>query len=90
MQAALIALLYNVQFHAQASEVTIHADLTGDIWEVTVTDDGVGFDPDNARLGFGLRVQVIDSLERNDIAVRLESRKGEGTCVTMTGRSAAG
>ena len=90
VQAALIALLYNVQFHAQASEVTIHADLTGDIWEVTVTDDGVGFDPDNARLGFGLRVQVIDSLERNDIAVRLESRKGEGTCVTMTGRSAAG
>lgn len=90
MQAALIALLYNVQFHAQADEVTIHADLVDDTWEVTVTDDGIGFDPDAARLGFGLKIQVIDSLERNGIAVRLESRRGEGTCVTMTGRSAPG
>ncbi len=69
--------------------MTIHADLVDDTWEVTVTDYGIGFDPDAARLGFGLQVQVIDSLARNGIAARLESREGEGTCVTMTGRSAA-
>lgn len=88
LQAALIALLYNVQFHAQASEVTIHADLVDDTWEVTVTDDGVGFDIGSAPLGFGLQVQVIDSLRRNDIEVEVTSRRGEGTCVTMAGRTA--
>lgn len=85
LQAALVALLYNVQFHAQASEVTIHADENAGRWELTVTDDGVGFDPRTARLGFGLQNQVIDSLNRNGIEVQVRSEKGEGTCVTMSG-----
>jgi hypothetical protein len=83
LEAALIALLYNVQFHAKATEVTIHADRDHDLWEVTVTDNGIGFDVDPDTYGFGLSSQVMDSLQRNDMSATIESRKGEGTCVTI-------
>lgn len=85
LQSALVALLYNVQFHANASEVTIHADELEGQWEVTLADDGVGFDQSDTKLGFGLQSQVLDSLVRNNMEVILRSNPGEGTCVTIRG-----
>jgi len=85
VQAALISVLYNVQFHAQASEVVVHADCTDDTWEVSVCDDGVGFDPRTTPYGFGLQAQVLDSAQRMGMTVEIESAPGEGTCVYIRG-----
>ena len=90
VQAALVALLYNVQFHARADEVTLHTDGWKGGWEVTVADDGVGFDPAATRYGFGLATQVVESLARHDITVTIDSRRGEGTCITLRGTLRAG
>ena len=86
LQSALISLLYNVQFHAHANEVTVHTDCVDDVWEVSVCDDGVGFDLGSTPFGFGLRSQVLDSAESNGMTVEIESRPGEGTCVYIRGR----
>ena len=83
---ALIALLYNVQFHACAHEVTIHADAEGPSWEVSVADDGIGFDSAHTAYGFGLRRQVIEPLESEGLHVTIQSHRGEGTIVTVTNR----
>ena len=85
VQSALISLLYNVQFHAHASEVVVHADSQGDSWEVSVCDDGIGFDPDTTPYGFGLQSQVLDSAEKNGMSVEITSEVGEGTCVVIRG-----
>jgi signal transduction histidine kinase len=82
VQSALISVLYNVQFHAgRVTEVTVHVDSQGDDWEVSVCDDGVGFDPDNTTLGFGLQSQVLDAAESRGMTVSIDSTPGEGTCV---------
>lgn len=85
LQSALISLLYNVQFHAHASEVVVHADCAEDSWEVSVCDDGVGFDPERVEYGFGLQTQVFDSLTSKGMTVQIASRPGEGTCVVIRG-----
>ena len=69
--------------------ITIHADHADGIWEVTVTDDGVGFEPIPDNFGFGLRTQVIESLERSGLAVSINSHPGEGTCTTISGPAAS-
>lgn len=89
LKMALIALLYNAQLHAKASTITIHADHADGIWEVTVTDDGVGFEPIPDNFGFGLRTQVIESLKRSGLAVSINSHPGEGTCTTISGPAAS-
>ena len=85
LQSALISLLYNVQFHAHASEVVVHADCMDDQWEVSVCDNGVGFDPDNTPYGFGLQSQVLDSAQSKGMTVQVVSQPGEGTCVFIRG-----
>ncbi|WP_300766783.1 hypothetical protein [uncultured Bifidobacterium sp.] len=83
VQMALITVLYNVQFHAKAHEVTIHADDHGGWWEVSVVDDGVGFDPASISYGFGLQHQVLEPLKAEGLSVSIESAPGEGTAVTI-------
>ncbi|MDR1711264.1 MAG: hypothetical protein LBR58_05345 [Propionibacteriaceae bacterium] len=85
IESALISLLYNVQFHARASEVTVHADCAEGNWEVSVADDGVGFDPATTPEGFGLLHQVRLPCERAGLAVTIESQPGQGTTVTIRG-----
>ena len=85
LQSAMIALLYNVQFHARATQVVVHADCDDGAWEVSVCDDGVGFDPATTTYNFGLRNQVVGSAEDNAMTVAIESRPGEGTCVIIRG-----
>lgn len=81
-------LLHNVRRHARAGAVTVHADRLADgCWEVTVQDDGVGFDPD-AVSGFGLRVQAGSALHEAGMGVVVDSAPGEGTKVTITGEPA--
>lgn len=89
LRSALVALLYNVQFHARAEQVVVHADGETGNWEVSVADDGVGFDHGALLLGFGLGEQVIASLARFGISTSVDTQQGEGTCVTLRYNAAA-
>lgn len=86
LAAAVRTLLHNVRRHAKASSVVIHGDqLCGGRWEMTVQDDGVGFDTSAAALGYGLRVQAGEALHAAGLAVAVDSAPGEGTKVAITG-----
>gem|GEM_PF-3179694 len=85
LRSALNTLLYNVQFHAHASEVVVQAERTDDAWQVSVRDDGVGFDPARTAFGFGLQSQVLDPARRAGMSVQIDSRPGQGTCVRIRG-----
>lgn len=87
VHAALATLLHNVRLYASARNVVLHADAdeAGREWEISVRDDGVGFDPATTPYGFGLRVQVIDTLARHHIHVDLDAHPGDGTAVVLRG-----
>lgn len=88
LERAVFTLLHNVRQHAGASLVVIHADARHHRWEVTVNDDGVGFDPGGVELGFGLSVQVRQELEAAGMTVAIDSSPGEGTRVSISGFAA--
>ncbi len=83
VEQALRTLLQNVRIHAEANEVVIHACATDRGWELTLRDDGVGFDLSEASLGFGLRHQVMTGLSRVGVACEIASEPGGGTSVTL-------
>lgn len=89
---AIGTVLSNVRLHARADNVVVHADADPDEaeWELTVTDDGRGFDAATTPRGFGLRVQVERSLAVYGITTHVHSVPGDGARVTMRGPLAAG
>lgn len=86
VRAALRTTLHNIRNHADAHQVVVHADHPSgtDTWELSIRDDGCGFDPSVTPLGFGLRVQVIDELERVGVTAQIHSTVGEGTHVVFS------
>lgn len=79
----------NAVTHAQASSVTLHLiDSRGHL-ELSVSDDGIGFDPaqfksvDKAGRGFGL-ASMRERAEATAGRFRVESRSGQGTTVRVT------
>jgi signal transduction histidine kinase len=80
--------LTNCLRHSQATEVQVHVDVdenpvTGDRVFATVTDNGVGFDPQepSRRRGHGLR-GMAERLTPYEGKVTVESSPGSGTRVT--------
>jgi PAS domain S-box-containing protein len=73
--------LHNVVKHANASKATIRIAVEEDKLVLSVTDDGVGFAPDEVpRLHFGL----IGMRQRMDLVggeLRVDSRPGHGTTI---------
>ncbi|TKV61544.1 hypothetical protein FDO65_08240 [Nakamurella flava] len=89
--AAVCTVLHNVRVHAHARQVIVHADGgPGGSWEVTVNDDGVGFDPADQEWGFGLRRQVMAEVQRIGACARIDSRPGQGTTITITDHGTVG
>lgn len=83
---AVRELLFNVVKHAQATEAVVELNARGQGVQISVTDNGVGFDPaeleNNGRHGFGLfsideRLQVIDG------RLELDSAPGRGTRILL-------
>lgn len=85
ISAAVRTLLHNVRRHSGATEVVVHAVTRPRDWEVTVTDDGVGFDPAAKPEGYGLAQQVRVSLDRIGAVAAVEAAPGAGTTVRLTG-----
>ncbi|MGH3380857.1 MAG: ATP-binding protein [Actinoallomurus sp.] len=88
VQRALATLLANVRLHAGASSVVVHgdADEAQGVWEITVRDNGCGFDTATTPRGFGLRVQVEQALEAQQVSAHVHSVPGDGTTITLHGR----
>jgi signal transduction histidine kinase len=81
---AIVTLLHNVRVHAKATSVVVHAagdDHEG--WEVSVHDNGRGFDPGTTCNGFGLDKQVQGALAPHNIATHINATEGEGTLVIL-------
>jgi signal transduction histidine kinase len=81
---AIVTLLHNVREHSAATSVVVHAasdDRNG--WEVSVHDNGCGFDPSTTPSGFGLSRQVRAALEPHHIAAHVTAVVGDGTLVVL-------
>ncbi|WP_156024490.1 sensor histidine kinase [Smaragdicoccus niigatensis] len=79
VMAAVREALNNVDRHAFATSVQV--DVTPDL--VTVTDDGIGFDPTEPRLGFGLRFSIEERMRRANGSAEISSSPGAGTTVSL-------
>ncbi|WP_245602080.1 sensor histidine kinase [Hamadaea tsunoensis] len=87
VERALESLLLNVRAYAKAENVVVHLDQDGGgVWALTVSDDGVGFDPASVALGVGLRDVVVGELGQRGLGVVITSAPGEGTTVTISRR----
>ena len=91
LAAALRSLLLNVRQHARAGRVVLHAaeDEDGTGWEVTLHDDGIGFDTSATTFGVGLREVVVEQLARSGVDVQITSIRDLGTTVTLAQTTAA-
>lgn len=74
--------LANVRKHARATLVTVTVDTELAEVVMTVRDDGVGFDPDAVRTGFGLD-GISDRAALAGGAVSVESAAGRGAALVI-------
>jgi signal transduction histidine kinase len=75
--------LVNIVKHAGVDRAVVSARSTGTGTEVTVRDQGTGFDPLAPPAGFGLRQSIEGRLAEVDGTVNIWSAPGRGTRVTM-------
>jgi signal transduction histidine kinase len=85
MEAALyfccMEAVQNATKHSSAQDVTVRLKMAQGRWQLTVRDDGVGFDPEVSAFGAGL-VNMRDRLDAVGGAVTVESLAGVGTTIT--------
>jgi signal transduction histidine kinase len=75
--------LNNVRRHAQAHRVTLALQPVGERWQLSIVDDGTGFDPEQRGKGYGL----LGMQERANLvggSLEVSSQPGEGTQVRLT------
>lgn len=77
----------NALKHARASALDVSLSVEGEVYSVTVRDDGVGFDPDAQAQGFGL-LGLRERLRAVDGTLALDAHPGRGTRVTASLRAA--
>jgi signal transduction histidine kinase len=86
--AAVREALANVVEHAQASKASVFADEQDDVIQVTVRDDGVGFEFDESKLRASGKFGVLNSMGGRVAAMsgsmRIDSKVGGGTEVEFT------
>jgi len=79
----VLEALQNVAKYAQASAARVELSEIAGVLAFTVTDDGVGFDPDEKGYGTGMQ-GMADRLAALGGSLAVSSRPGEGT--TVSGR----
>lgn len=79
--------LRNVERHAQASSVGVHAEMVGETNEpsllIVVNDDGQGFDPSHAKPGHYGLIGIRELVGSIGGSVDIESRPGAGTRIAV-------
>jgi ligand-binding sensor domain-containing protein/signal transduction histidine kinase len=76
-------ILTNVAKHARATAVEIYLKELPRAWELSVRDDGVGFDPSFPTAGNGLQ-NLRRRAEKIGASIRVASAPGKGTTVTLS------
>jgi NarL family two-component system sensor histidine kinase YdfH len=77
--------LSNAARHAHASYVEVRLSESSGELRIVVSDDGVGFNPDDARSGFGL-TGMQERAARLGGTLRVKSRRGSGTTIELVTR----
>lgn len=72
----------NALRHSQAEEVVIRASRDGEVFTLSVKDDGVGFDLDEVQRGMGL-INMRERVQRLGGQLEIESVVGDGTTVAI-------
>ncbi len=85
---ALTTLLHNVRLHARSTECVLYTAAGEQHWEISVADNGTGFDPERVRWGFGLSELVVARCARHGITAGISSSEGAGTLVVLRGDAA--
>ncbi|MXZ96599.1 MAG: PAS domain-containing protein [Acidimicrobiaceae bacterium] len=75
--------LNNVSRHADAESVQISVEVTGDVLEMRVRDDGEGFEMGSASEHFGLRI-MAERADAIGASLHVDSGLGEGTTVSVS------
>jgi signal transduction histidine kinase len=86
--AILEEAIKNARKHAQASCISVHLEVTEDLFVARVTDDGRGFDVEELERNYGSRgsLGMVNLRERAGLiggTLRVESTIGEGTQVIL-------
>ncbi|MDR6416390.1 signal transduction histidine kinase [Pseudarthrobacter sulfonivorans] len=82
--------LVNVSKHSSARAVAIRVRQAGQRTEITISDDGVGFNPSESRGESHLGLRILgDTIRQAGGAFEVRSAPGEGTCVIATFGAAA-
>jgi signal transduction histidine kinase len=71
--------LTNASRHSRTSEINLYAEVVAGHAHIFVRDRGVGFDPEQAEYGRGLRHSLHERMESVGGFVRVNSTIGEGT-----------
>jgi signal transduction histidine kinase len=79
-------VLHNIARHAHAREVRIELSVKRDRVQLIVSDNGVGFDPEVARTGTGVK-SMRERAARLGGRLDIISRPGQGTSVVLTLRA---
>jgi signal transduction histidine kinase len=76
--------LENIARHAQAGWVALHASQRNGPLEMRISDDGLGFDPDEATKDRQLGIKgMYERAELIGGALNIESQPGHGTIVSL-------
>jgi len=70
----------NAARHSECSKVQIDFQAEGSFLSLTVSDDGLGFDPENLSEGQGLK-SMRRRAKKLGGTLRVETAKGQGTCI---------
>ena len=85
---ALSELLVNVAKHAETGDADIRFAWQDRLVEITIEDDGAGFDPSAATSGYGL-FSIRERLTRLGGSAEIESSPGKGTRTVLAAPIAA-
>ncbi|MEY8779954.1 ATP-binding protein [Allomuricauda sp. XS_ASV26] len=75
--------LKNCVKHAKSQNVSISFQSTNGKLKLTITDDGVGFDPSRKKKGIGLR-NIVSRVKKVKGVLDIDSRPGKGTSISVT------
>ncbi len=75
--------LTNIVRHANATVVEVRIEEQGNLWQLTIRDNGVGFDPAVSTGGNGLR-NLRTRASRMKAALEVRSQPGQGTTIVLT------
>jgi two-component system NarL family sensor kinase len=77
-------LVSNILKHAQANEIILQLNRYESELLLIVEDNGIGFDPQNAKLSSGIGLSNIETrVVKMNGRLNIDSRKGQGTTVTI-------